>query len=46
MMTLIGVAITAAYVYSTLVVFAVEGQVFFWELATLVDIMLISHYIR
>lgn len=46
MMTLIGVAITAAYVYSTLVVFAVEGQVFFWELATLVDIMLIGHYIE
>lgn len=46
MMTLIGVAITAAYVYSTLVVFAVEGQIFFWELATLVDIMLIGHYIE
>ncbi|MDY6868521.1 MAG: copper-translocating P-type ATPase, partial [Chloroflexota bacterium] len=46
MMTLIGIAITAAYVYSTLVVFAVEGQVFFWELATLVDIMLIGHYIE
>ncbi|MDZ7773832.1 MAG: copper-translocating P-type ATPase [Balneolaceae bacterium] len=46
MMTLIGVAITAAYVYSTLVVFAVEGQVFFWELATLVVIMLIGHYIE
>jgi Cu2+-exporting ATPase len=46
MMTLIGVAITAAYVYSTLVVFAVEGQVFFWELATLVDIMLIGHFIE
>ncbi|MFH5886503.1 heavy metal translocating P-type ATPase, partial [Halalkalibaculum sp. DA3122] len=46
MMTLIGVAITAAYVYSTLVVFVVEGQVFFWELATLVDIMLIGHYIE
>lgn len=46
MMTLIGIAITAAYIYSTLVVFAVEGQVFFWELATLVDIMLIGHYIE
>ncbi|WP_445664373.1 copper-translocating P-type ATPase [Fodinibius sp. AD559] len=46
MMTLIGVAITAAYAYSTLVVFGVEGQVFFWELATLVDIMLIGHYIE
>ncbi|MEX0770378.1 MAG: heavy metal translocating P-type ATPase [Balneolaceae bacterium] len=46
MMTLIGIAITAAYVYSTLVVFGVEGQIFFWELATLVDIMLIGHYIE
>ena len=46
MMTLIGIAITAAYAYSTLVVFAVEGQVFFWELVTLVDIMLIGHYIE
>jgi len=46
MMTLIGIAITVAYAYSTLVVFAVEGKVFFWELATLVDIMLIGHYIE
>jgi len=46
MMTLIGIAITVAYVYSSLVVFAVEGKVFFWELATLVDIMLIGHYIE
>ncbi len=46
MMTLIGVAIGVAYLYSTLVVFAVEGKVFFWELATLVDIMLIGHYIE
>lgn len=46
MMTLIGVAITAAYAYSSLVVFGVEGKVFFWELATLVDIMLIGHYIE
>jgi len=35
-----------AYVYSTLVVFAVQGKVFFWELATLVDIMLVGHYIE
>ncbi|MDR8391214.1 copper-translocating P-type ATPase [Aliifodinibius sp. S!AR15-10] len=46
MMTLIGIAISAAYLYSTLVVFVVDGQVFFWELATLVDIMLIGHYIE
>ena len=46
MMTLIGIAITVAYVYSTVVVFGVEGEVFFWELATLVDIMLIGHWIE
>ena len=46
MMTLIAIAITTAYTYSMLVVFAVEGKIFFWELVTLVDIMLIGHYIE
>lgn len=46
MMTLIGVAITAAYVYSTWVVFGLQGNVFFWELATLIDIMLLGHWIE
>jgi Cu2+-exporting ATPase len=46
MMTLIAIAITMAYAYSMLVVFVVEGQIFFWELVTLVDIMLIGHYIE
>ena len=46
MMTLIGVAITAAYVYSASVVFGVQGNVFFWELATLIDIMLFGHWIE
>jgi len=46
MMTLIAIAITTAYAYSMLVVFAVEGKIFFWELVTLVDIMLIGHYIE
>jgi P-type Cu2+ transporter len=44
MMTLIAVAITAAYVYSSAVVFGLHGSVFFWELATLVDIMLLGHW--
>ena len=35
MMTLIALAISVAYVYSTLVVFGLPGQVFFWETATL-----------
>lgn len=46
MMTLIGVAITVAFVYSSLVAFGLDGKVFFWELATLVDIMLLGHWIE
>lgn len=46
MMTLIAIAISVAYIYSTLVVFFVDGKIFFWELVTLVDIMLIGHYIE
>lgn len=46
MMTLIGLAILVAYVYSSLTVFGVEGQDFFWELATLIDIMLLGHWIE
>ena len=46
MMTLIAIAITTAYVYSSVVVFGMEGKVFFWELATLIDIMLLGHWIE
>jgi Cu2+-exporting ATPase len=46
MMTLIGVAITAAYVYSTATVFGLPGMPFFWELATLIDIMLLGHWLE
>jgi Cu2+-exporting ATPase len=46
MMTLIGVAITTAYVYSSAVVFGLAGKMFFWELATLIDIMLLGHWIE
>ncbi len=46
MMTLIAVAITTAYAYSSVVVFGLEGKVFFWELATLIDIMLLGHWIE
>jgi Cu2+-exporting ATPase len=46
MMTLVAMAISTAYVYSTLVVFGLAGQGFFWELATLVDIMLLGHWIE
>ena len=46
MMTLIAVAITTAYTYSALVVFGLEGELFLWELATLVDVMLLGHWIE
>jgi thioredoxin reductase len=42
MMTLIGVAISAAFIYSSAVVFGLEGKTFFWELATLIDVMLVG----
>jgi Cu2+-exporting ATPase len=46
MMTLISVAITTAYAYSAATVFGLEGMPFFWELATLIDIMLLGHWIE
>lgn len=46
MMTLIALAISVAYVYSSAVVFGLVGKVFFWELATLIDVMLLGHWIE
>jgi P-type Cu2+ transporter len=46
MMTLIGFAITIAYVYSAATVFGLKGMDFFWELATLILIMLLGHWIE
>jgi len=46
MMTLIATAISAAYFYSSAVVFGLKGEIFFWELATLIDIMLLGHWIE
>lgn len=46
MMTLIALAVTVAYVYSSAVVFGLGGKIFFWELATLIDIMLLGHWIE
>ena len=46
MMTLVAVAITVAYAYSAATVFGLEGMPFFWELATLIDIMLLGHWIE
>lgn len=49
MMTLISVAITVAYAYSAAVVLRLTGSpemVIFWELATLIDVMLLGHWIE
>lgn len=46
MMTLVAIAITSAYLYSMAIVFGLPGMDFFWELSTLVDIMLFGHWIE
>ncbi len=46
MMTLIAVAITVSYAYSSYIALADSGNGFFWELATLIDIMLLGHWIE
>jgi Cu2+-exporting ATPase len=44
MMILIAVAISTAYIYSAATVFGLKGEDFFWELATLITIMLLGHW--
>ncbi|MFN2428683.1 MAG: copper-translocating P-type ATPase [Cryomorphaceae bacterium] len=46
MMTLIALAIAVAYIYSSAVVFGIDGKIFFWELASLIVIMLLGHWIE
>jgi len=46
MMTLVGFAITVAYIYSLATIFGLKGMDFFWELATLILIMLLGHWIE
>jgi Cu2+-exporting ATPase len=46
MMFLIGFAISVAYIYSVAIVFGLDGMDFFWELATLILIMLFGHWIE
>jgi len=46
MMTLIALAITVAFVYSLAVSLGLEGMPFYWELATLIDIMLLGHWVE
>lgn len=46
MMLLIAVAITAAFFYSVAVTFGFPGMGFYWELATLIDVMLLGHWVE
>jgi Cu2+-exporting ATPase len=46
MMTLISLAIVTAYAYSVATQFFIDGEGFFWELATLVTIMLLGHWLE
>jgi len=46
MMTLIGLAIAVAYGYSSAVALGLRGEDFFWELVTLIDVMLLGHWIE
>ena len=46
MMTLIALGITAAYGYSLAVSLGLPGKPFYWELATLIDVMLLGHWLE
>lgn len=46
MMTLIAFATTVAFVYSIAVTFGLPGMDFYWELATLIVVMLLGHWIE
>ncbi|MDV2988741.1 MAG: copper-translocating P-type ATPase [Dehalogenimonas sp.] len=46
MMTLIAMAISVAFIYSSAVTFGLPGKVFYWELATLIDVMLLGHWVE
>jgi Cu2+-exporting ATPase len=46
MMTLISLAISVAFVYSLATLFVVEDIGFFWELVTLIDVMLLGHWLE
>jgi Cu2+-exporting ATPase len=46
MMTLISLAISVSFIYSLATLFVNLGEGFFWELVTLIDIMLLGHWIE
>ncbi len=46
MMTLISLAISVAFIYSVATLFVPLGDSFFWELVTLIDVMLLGHWLE
>ncbi len=46
MMTLISLAISVAFIYSIAALFIPGSDTFFWELVTLIDIMLLGHWLE
>lgn len=46
MMTLISLAISVAFVYSLVALFLPDAGSFFWELVTLIDVMLLGHWVE
>ncbi len=46
MMTLIALAISVAYFYSAAITFGLSGMSFYWELVTLIVIMLLGHWLE
>lgn len=46
MMTLISLAISVAFIYSLVVTFSQLGESFYWELVTLIDVMLLGHWLE
>ncbi|MBI2588051.1 heavy metal translocating P-type ATPase [Candidatus Azambacteria bacterium] len=46
MMTLIGLAITVAYLWSVMVTIFGKGEPLFWELTTLITVMLLGHWME
>jgi Cu2+-exporting ATPase len=46
MMTLVAVGISVAFFYSAAVTFGLQGVPFYWELVTLIDVMLLGHWLE
>jgi P-type Cu2+ transporter len=46
MMTLIGLAISVAYLYSVFVSVTGSGEALYWELTTLITVMLLGHWLE